>query len=268
MPEFDLVAPVYDATRPPPSAEELAAVRSALEGARTVLETGVGTGRYSVPLSEHGLRMTGVDISLEMMRLARSKGLERLVRADLHHLPFRDAGFDATLIVHVLQLIPDPFVALAELARVSRDRVVAVFPEPSHAMRERREGFRKRYRELAAARGYPLPERSRYWENGARLLAAWPPDRVVRVESTEPPDPERRRRWEDLRAFGGLVGVPEEVHREIVAQIRAERGDRPPTELRGPRSHTIAVWSAARRAELGRLLRSGGMGPSEPPATG
>ncbi len=242
MPEFDLVAPVYDATRHPPSEAELDAVVAALEGPADLLEAGVGTGRYALPLTARGLPVTGIDISTEMMRRAREKGIARLVRADLNRLPFADGTFDAALIVHVLQLLPDPFRAIAELTRVARERVVAVVPQHGHG--ERRQTFRRRYRELAAARGIELPPRPRYWENGERLIAACPPTAVRRVEV--PPDPDRMRSWEDHRSFGGFISVPEDVHREIVAEIRREMGDRERPAPR-PRTLLVATWSAAAR---------------------
>ncbi len=248
MAEFDVVAPVYDATRQPPSEEELSAVAAALGGERRILEAGVGTGRYSVPLSSRGLSMTGVDISTEMLRRARQKGLDRLLRANLLRLPFPDGSFDAALIVHVLQLLPDPFAALAELTRVTQDRVVAVFPDHGGEERGRREGFRRRYRELAAERGYPLPPRPRYWQNGARLVRACPPDTESRVEVSQPIDPERARAWIDQRAFASSVNVPEDVHRSIVEQIRAERGNSTvPGSWGRHRVLHVASWRASQR---------------------
>ncbi len=258
MPEFDLVAPVYDATRRPPSPQEFGAVVGSLRPSRVVLEAGIGTGRYSSPLESEGFEMTGVDLSVEMMRRAREKGLRRLVRGDLHRLPFRDGAFDACLIVHVLQLIPDPKLALAELRRVARDRVVAVFPERSGEGREWREQFRARYRELAAERGVDVTPFRRYWESASELLRTVPPESTQRVEETVEPDPERERAWAQSHSFGGMVGVPEQVHQEIVAQIRAERGARPRPV--GPRTRVmqIATWrSGGRGAAPARASRPG-----------
>jgi SAM-dependent methyltransferase len=42
------------------------------------------------------------------------------IRADAQHLPFRDESFDAVVSIAMLQLIPDPAVALAEMVRVLR----------------------------------------------------------------------------------------------------------------------------------------------------
>jgi SAM-dependent methyltransferase len=266
MPEFDHVAPVYDATRRPPTEAEFAAVREALDGARSVLEVGVGTGRYSVPLGQAGFRMTGIDLSTEMMRLARGKGVERLVKGDLHRLPFRDASFDAGLIVHVLQLIPDPFAALGELLRVARSEVVAVFPERTPFSGGDLHGFRKRYRELAAERGIELPPRPRYWENGKKLLEAVPPASLRRVEEPPRSDPEVRRAWSDLRAFGGFAGVPEEVHNQILEQIRAERGPRPGPDARRLRVLQVATWKVSERPSF--LERAGREASDSPAAAG
>jgi len=218
----------------------------ALDEAKRVLEVGVGTGRYSVPLTERGFEMTGLDISLEMMKLARSKGLTRLVQGDLHQLPFKDGSFDASLIIHVLQLVPDPFLALCELARVTSGKVVALLPErPSFASQER-ESFRKRYREIAAELGYEIRPRTRYWENMEKVLVALPPNQIAIVEETVDADKTRERWRSGMRSFGGFITVPPEVHEKIVARLREERG------VEGPRVHTrvrrmrVATWIAPR----------------------
>jgi ubiquinone/menaquinone biosynthesis C-methylase UbiE len=254
--EFDLIAPVYDATRRPPSEEEFQAVAQALSGTKRVLEAGVGTGRFSAPLAAKGFEMTGIDISMEMMKLARSKGLTRLFLADLHHLPFRDGSFEASLIIHVLHLIPDPALALGELARVSSDRVVAVVPDrrASDGI-QRREEIRKRYREIAAEMGYEIHPRTRYWESSEKVLETLPPDHVTVIEEQVDVDQVRERWTRDMRAFGGLITVPPEVHERIVERIRAERK----AEGRPARPHLrrlrVASWNAR---DLRSMVHSAG----------
>lgn len=224
MPEFDQIAPVYDETRGPPPEVELEAVVQALLGKKRVLEAGVGTGRYAARLQDRGHEMTGVDISREMMRRAREKGVSRLLLGDVHHLPFRDGTFDASMMVHVLQLLPDPAPALRELGRVATSAVVSILPD--HGDRERGGGrkFRTRYRELAAQMGYPLPERpARFWENSQKVLQLVTPKTVQELEFTVERDPARaERRWKDARTFGGLISVPPEVHEKIIAELRKE----------------------------------------------
>ncbi|MCI4323438.1 MAG: class I SAM-dependent methyltransferase [Thermoplasmata archaeon] len=247
MPEFDLVAPVYDTTRHAPSEGEVGAVAEMLGGGGALLEAGVGTGRYAIPLGAHGFSVTGIDLSLPMMEKARAKGLRRLARADLHRLPFRDESFDAALAVHVLQLIPDPIRGLRELARVTRHRVVALQPEGPGSGSSR--GFRSRYRELAAARGYPLPPR--YWNALNEAVQRVPPLEIREV--ARPPrepnsDPDRAGR--DSRSFGGAICVPEELHAEIVAQVRQEMPADDHPGSRPGRSYRIVRWDPAQLRSL------------------
>ena len=238
MPEFDRVAPHYDETRLPPSAGELRAVIEGLGGARSVLDAGVGTGRFARPLLEAGFQVCGVDLSRGMLARARAKGLPRLVRGTLLRLPFRDRTFDAALVVHVLQLVPDPFPVLRELSRVSRDRVLAYLPGPHGG---RLGPIRSRYREVAAELGVPIAPRPRYWENGDRIARRCPPTHLTTLEL---PSPARRKPGEEWqwRTFGGLIDVPEEVHRRIVERLRAEGLLEDSREGPRPREVRLAVW--------------------------
>ena len=246
--EFDRIAPVYDETRRPPSAEELDALAAVLKSCRTVLDAGVGTGRFAVPLRERGFEVVGVDLSLGMMGRARSKGVSALIRANVLHLPLADRAVDAGFMAHVLQLLPEPRVALRELGRVARRRVVVQLPEwfdrpPSETVRRRRA----RYREIAAELGYSLPERGpRYWHSLEELSAIATPDDVRVV--TRPPPPgepseERFDRWAAEMVGGGKI--PAEVHAEIVRRLRAEF-PHDSSWWRRPRTSRFVAWDAAR----------------------
>jgi SAM-dependent methyltransferase len=57
----------------PSSTAQTVATLAALAGAGPVLELGVGTGRLAVPLSERGLKVSGVDASPEMLALLAEK---------------------------------------------------------------------------------------------------------------------------------------------------------------------------------------------------
>src|SRR5437867_10412182 len=89
---FDRVADVYDETRGLPPrvlAKAVAVLSQELEGER-VLEIGVGTGRYAVPLQKSGVRVIGVDIAPKMVARGLEKGLRDVVFADGARLPFRE----------------------------------------------------------------------------------------------------------------------------------------------------------------------------------
>lgn len=159
--EFDDIAPFYDETRPAPVPAELDAISDLLGACRTVLDAGIGTGRFAVPLSKRGFEMIGIDLSIEMMRRAQGKGIRSLVRADLQRLPFQDRSIDAAFMAHVLQLLPDPWPALRELGRVARRTVVVALPEWNEGRGAGdRIRMRSRYREIAAELGYSLPQRA------------------------------------------------------------------------------------------------------------
>lgn len=96
----------------------------------SLLDAGTGTGRMLELLAPHVKRAVGVDVSPEMLSIAR----DRLARANIGHaqvrlgdtyrLPFPNGsslhGFDAVLFHQVLHYLDDPGAAVAEAARVMR----------------------------------------------------------------------------------------------------------------------------------------------------
>ena len=124
---FDRAAGYYDESRGiPPKVEEQAAdrVEAAVGRPGPLLEVGVGTGRVSLPLHRRGREVIGIDLARPMLDRYRAKAVAAglppppVLRADATRLPFRDARFVAVLEVHVLHLVPDWEVALAEARRV------------------------------------------------------------------------------------------------------------------------------------------------------
>jgi SAM-dependent methyltransferase len=92
----------------------------------TVLDVGCGPGPLTASLAEavgsDGL-VLGVDVSEPMLRRAvRTEAGPQagFLRADAQNLPLRDETVDAVISIAVLQLIPDPAAALAQMHRVLR----------------------------------------------------------------------------------------------------------------------------------------------------
>ncbi|MBX7434245.1 methyltransferase domain-containing protein [Mycobacterium sp. Y57] len=90
------------------------------------LDVGSGPGNVTAALGRavgpSGLAL-GVDVSVPMLtRAVRAQAGPTVgfIRADAQRLPLRDATVDAVVSVAMLQLIPDPAVALAEMVRVLR----------------------------------------------------------------------------------------------------------------------------------------------------
>ncbi len=92
------------------------------------LDAGTGTGRMLELIAPHAARAVGIDVSPDMLGIAR----DRLLRAglqnaqvrlgDTYRLPFPSSnaaqGFDVVLFHQVLHYLDDPGAAVAEAARV------------------------------------------------------------------------------------------------------------------------------------------------------
>lgn len=107
------------------------------------LDVGCGpgsvTGSLGRAVGPDGLAL-GIDISEPMLqRAVRSEAAPQVgfLRADAQQLPLRDATVDAVTSVAVLQLIPEPATALAEMARVLRPggRLAVMVPTVGHGTR-------------------------------------------------------------------------------------------------------------------------------------
>lgn len=89
-----------------------------------LIDIGCGTGLLLERLVERGtgLEATGVDISYEMLDIARQRlgGRADLLLADSAALPFRARTFAVATTSSSLHHWPDPIAGLAEIARVLR----------------------------------------------------------------------------------------------------------------------------------------------------
>ena len=122
---FDRAAEVYDRTRrltPDASEATTELLAAELRDHQLSLEIGVGTGLIGLPLSAAGVRVVGVDLSRPMLGKIVDKAGGRqpfpLVVGDATRLPFADHAFGGAYARHVLHLIRDWRVAVAEVVRV------------------------------------------------------------------------------------------------------------------------------------------------------
>jgi len=121
-------AAVYDAVFGPVLQPGRKAVMQALRlrpGDR-VLEVGVGTG-LSLPLYPGNVKITGIDLSREMLEKARRRverrrlvNIEALLEMDAESMTFPDASFDKIVAMYVLPVVENPQKLLKELHRVCR----------------------------------------------------------------------------------------------------------------------------------------------------
>src|SRR2546425_6133904 len=220
---FDRVASIYDATRwsgfsPEIMKKLLDTMKETFASCRTILDVGTGTGRFAQYLTDSGFNVLGIDVSLSMMAKAREKRLRNLVQADAHLLPFRDQAFDGAVMIHVLHLVRNWAEVVAEVARVTRNVIVAEI--------EGGEGFspRVRYLELMQEMGYPL---DRFNDGEAGLRRAIPPAIVKLVDD----------RWVDIDVHEEIESfdkrkssvswdIPAEVNGHIIQRLHSENPDK------------------------------------------
>lgn len=91
-----------------------------------VLEVGVGTG-LALPLYAPSKRVTGIDLSAEMLDVARRRvarlglrNIKTLAEMDAQATGLPAASFDVAVAMFVASVVPDPRALVAELRRVVR----------------------------------------------------------------------------------------------------------------------------------------------------
>lgn len=91
-----------------------------------VLEMGVGTG-LALPRYAIGKRITGIDLSPEMLARARARvtserieGIDALIEGDAEATGLPAASFDIAVAMFVASVVPNPRRLLAEMTRVVR----------------------------------------------------------------------------------------------------------------------------------------------------
>jgi phosphatidylethanolamine/phosphatidyl-N-methylethanolamine N-methyltransferase len=101
-----------------------AAIEAAERIGGRILEVGVGTG-ISLPHYRHDIRLTGVDLSLPMLKKARERvaahrlrNVETLAVMDAERLGLADASFDVVVAQYVITTVQHPEATLDEFARV------------------------------------------------------------------------------------------------------------------------------------------------------
>ena len=99
-----------------------------------ILDLAAGTGASSAALAKGGAEVVACDLSEGMIEVGRERHPEiEFVHGNAMDLDFEDGSFDAVTISWGLRNIPDPELALREMARVVRPRgrlVVLEFSTP------------------------------------------------------------------------------------------------------------------------------------------
>ncbi|MFX1362507.1 MAG: class I SAM-dependent methyltransferase [Promethearchaeota archaeon] len=227
---FDRVAKIYDKTRGLP----IQVMRQLIEelihevsDRKTILDVGVGTGRFSKPLKDIGLNVVGIDIAEKMIRKAIKIGVDKLVLGDALFLPFRDSCFDAAISIHLLHLIREWKEALQEICRVTKGTMLSMdyrFKNP----------IRVAYNQLLESHGY---EPRRIGKGEWELKYLIKPSKSLLVASFDI-DANETLDYLAQRVYSSQWEIPEEINDKIVIELKKRFTDKLiPQELH------ILVWN-------------------------
>src|SRR3989304_7656349 len=104
---------------------------------KSILEVCVGSGRISsLLLKKHKSYLVGLDLSKEMLKLAKarmatSKDDVDLVLGDAEYLPFTNEAFDILVCVSAMHYFTKPEHSLVEFRQVLREKGVFVYGDLS-----------------------------------------------------------------------------------------------------------------------------------------
>jgi SAM-dependent methyltransferase len=237
--EFDKLASIYDATRSLPEDVMEAVVREIAKAlqkyeSKSLIDVGVGTGRFALPISRSGFNVVGIDISREMLKIARGKRLDNLLLADGRTCPFADKSFDAAMTIHILHLTTGWRAVLREVSRLTKHVLISSGADG--------DGLNMRLKYLELRREMDLSFSERGLENGESTLAKKilkPDEVVVASEKKESINADEELEYFQNRGSAITLDTPEDAHRRIMDALRSSYAG---TTIQRTRKELVYIW--------------------------
>lgn len=240
MASFDRVADVYDATRSldPLVMSKIVDGILGFLGGSSIVDFGVGTGRFAAPFAQAGRNVVGLDISPQMIRQAWQKGVEGLVLGSAGAAPFRSSSFDYAMAVHFMHLLQDWRSAVREISRVVRKGLVTVVEDPKRAH------VRDLYMRLREERGFKMSG----LKAGERSMMEMVEPALTRELTSyrEEFDPASLLGEYQAKLHSITWDVPDFVNGQIVEEMRRTLGGKQQLERRV----FLAVWEKGQLREF------------------
>ena len=84
-----------------------------------MLELGCGTGHWSAFFLKEGFRLTGIDVSEAMLKIAKKKDIKAdFLNANSQKIPYNDGSFEVVSSITMLEFVQDQDKVLNEIYRV------------------------------------------------------------------------------------------------------------------------------------------------------
>ncbi len=234
---FDRAAEFYDATRGFPlgvAGQVAGSLAGIIPPGSPVLEVGVGTGRVAIPLVSKGYLLTGLDLSWNMLQKLKENYRTQppqkkllppdVIQGDTTRLPFPASQFDAVLAVHVLHLIPNWQVALAEMQRVLKPGGSLFVGHTWRPAEAPRQALRRVHAEILRSFGYTNKRYiSRDMAETDQMLKATGAQGTEIVaaewESTSTPGQDLERL--NQRVWSSTWDIPDEIYQKSLEELSA-----------------------------------------------
>jgi ubiquinone/menaquinone biosynthesis C-methylase UbiE len=101
-----------------------------LTGEEAICDLGCGDGYASYKLAMKGFRVTGFDLSEQMLEKARKRAKDtsaQFLKADISNIPVESDSFDAIMAINSLEWTENPLKVLTEMKRVvKRDGLICI----------------------------------------------------------------------------------------------------------------------------------------------
>ena len=171
------------------------------------LDIGTGTGRVLELIGPRAERAVGIDLSREMLGVARANLQKADLRncqvrhGDMYKLPFNGQSFDAVAIHQVLHFAEDPAEVIAEAARALRPggRLVVVdfAPHDLETLRSEHAHRRLGFEDSEVARWFReaglAPGQAVMLKGDPLTVCLWPASRAANDEEGAIPDQNKER---------------------------------------------------------------------------
>ncbi|MBU4246208.1 MAG: class I SAM-dependent methyltransferase [Nanoarchaeota archaeon] len=123
--DYDKFAEEFSKTRQVPW-KEVSDFLEKLPKQSFVLDIGCGNGRHIIEAKKRGLDAVGIDISKNMLKIAKKKTGVPWVLGNVLALPFKENAFDNSIciaVVHHFKAEKERILALKEIARASKSEL-------------------------------------------------------------------------------------------------------------------------------------------------